>query len=289
MEIFHSRDGSELVVVAATWEMNPKITFESLAPEFRKDPGKAWRNYGSKVKWSVEGALKDPSLVFNKVNQNRVLPWDFALDTFIPSFRGLPGKKYFLHFDLSKNRDRTGIGLVHRERVLGKDKTVVDLMLGIEAKPGRNIDFADLRQRFVYDLTARGFHIELITFDGFQSEETRQVLESKQYVTDYESSDKSTEPYDTLIETLTSDTLDYYNYPIFLTEFSEIRLINGVKYDHPKKFKNGKRGTKDVSDAVACATNRAVKYARENVEEDPGQIKVFRPKPGTVTRRYYGD
>jgi len=57
MEIWVSKDLSDVAVVAATWELNHKITFESLAKEFETNPTQAWRNYGSKIpKTNIEAA-----------------------------------------------------------------------------------------------------------------------------------------------------------------------------------------------------------------------------------------
>ena len=59
MDVWHSPEGTEIAVIATTWELNPKITFESLADEFKRNPQKAWRNYGSVVTLNIEAAIKD--------------------------------------------------------------------------------------------------------------------------------------------------------------------------------------------------------------------------------------
>jgi len=58
MEILRSTDGSEIGIVAATWELNPKVTFDSLADEFKRNPSKAWRNYGSVISTSIDAASR---------------------------------------------------------------------------------------------------------------------------------------------------------------------------------------------------------------------------------------
>lgn len=266
MEVWRSRDGSEIAVVAATWELNRKVTFESLQPEFKRNPAQAWRNYGSKVGGGIIGAIKDPNAVIAHVNQMRMDPWDYRNHKLHEYLRGRKGVRYFMHFDLSKNNDRTGIALVHREAT---GVVIVDFMHAIQAKPGKNIDYEELRD-FVYWFHAHGFVIEMVTYDQWQSEETRQVLEKKGFKTDARSADKTPAPYDTIIDMLLNDRLDYYNHPIFLREMQQLRT-NGLKYDHPKG------GSKDVSDAVACATWTAINYELENPKEAPGKLRVIRP------------
>lgn len=283
MEIWRTKDGSEIAVKAATWELNPKITFESLADEFVRNPLQAWRNYGSEVKHNLEAALKDPNTMLAHIDRVRQIPYNFTLNTFEPWFRGRHAVRYFIHFDLSKNKDRTGVAMTHREK---SGFIVVDFMLRVDPEPGKNIHFATLRERFVYEMTRRGFHVELVTYDGFQSEETRQVLEEKGYKTDYCSADKDTDAYDTLIEQILSDRISYYNYGPFIEEMEELKLVNGVKYDHPKKTRRGTPGSKDVADAVACATLMAIRYELENPAPAPGQIRVHRHPSYANVKRY---
>lgn len=273
MELYKSKDGTELAVIAATWEVHKKVTFESLAPEFKRNPAQAWRNYGSRVTGvMVDLAIKDPEVVGFQVNTTRTDPFDLANDKIREWLRGKRGVRYFVHFDLAKNKDKAGLALVHREPT---GVVVVDFMHAVAATPGKNIDFEFLRG-FVYQFHERGFAIELVTYDQWQSEDSRQLLEKKGFKTDYVSADKSTAPYDTAIEMLTTGRLDYYNHPIFLREMKNLRT-NGLKYDHPKK------GSKDVADAVACATWACLNYELENPKEPPGKIRVIRS--GRTTQR----
>jgi phage terminase large subunit-like protein len=142
---------------------------------------------------------------------------------------------------------------------------------------GRDISFAGLRE-WIYAFSSRGFHIQQVSYDGYQSEESRQILEEKGYHTEYVSVDKSTDPYDTLIEQmLNPGRLDYYNYPIFILEMEELKLVNGTRYDHPKKTRFGKIGSKDVADAVAGSVYSAISYALENPSVAAPNIRIHRP------------
>lgn len=281
VEIWRTKDGSEIAVLAATWELRPTVTFESLAEEFRANPVKAWRNYGSRVDLAVEAAIKDTAAVLGHCNLMRPDPWNHTFEDFAAWFRGRPGRRYFLHFDLAKNRDAVGIGLVHREKT---GVVEVDFAHRIVTRLGKDINFAALREQFVYGLMSRGFHLQLITYDQWQSEESRQILTEKGFETDLCSADRTSEPYDTLIEMLLTSRLDYYNHPIFIREMEELRFVNGMKYDHPKKTRTGQPGSKDVSDAVACATFKAIQYELDNPAPPPGTIRVIRNP--ALTPRY---
>lgn len=278
VQIHRSRDGSELAIVASTWELNPRVSFQSLSDELRRNPVKFWRNYGSHVgPGATNLAIKNPEDVIAHINLRHNDPWNYVHNRFFEHFRGRPDRKCFMHFDLAKNKDSCGVACVHREPT---GIVVVDFMFGHRPKkPGQNIVFAELRQ-YVYDLHARGFLIQKVTYDQWQSEETRQVLEGQGWETGAESADRTSAPYDTLIEMLLTDRLDYYNYPQFIREMQQLRT-DGAKYDHPKL------GSKDVSDAVACATFTAINDALENPEEAPGVLIVNRAKPNTRFRERY--
>lgn len=288
MEIWQSPDGSKIAVVAATWHLNPKITFESLADEFKKDPAKAWRNYGSVVTFSVQRALRDSAALIRHVNTLRSHPFDETTQTFKAEFRGRPGRRYFMHFDLSKNRDATGIALVHQEPSHPATPhlpgiPVVDFMHRVVAPFGKDINYRALRETFIYPLTERGFQIHQISFDQWNSVETQQALQERGYLTETLSADKSTTAYDTLIEQILHGHLDYYEHPVFRREMEELRLVEGKKYDHPRK------GSKDIGDAVACAVWAALHYAMENPEEAEAVIAVVRRTQHQRQETSYGD
>jgi hypothetical protein len=298
VEVYKTKDGSEVAVLAATWELNHKVTFGSLAKEFESNPTRAWRNYGSIVKTSLEAAIKDSDTILRAVNPMHRDPWDYSRDKFHEWFRGKGGIPYFLHYDLSVRRDACGKGLSHRE---ANGQLVVDWMHQTVIPEGRNINFAHERQ-FAYDLHERGFHLELITYDQFQSEETRQILEEKGFKTDRASADKGTAAYDSLIEPLleTSNAvlsqgpsahrrLDFYDHPVFMREMKFLKLINGVRYDHPSKNPDGSKGSKDVADGVACSVMTCLKWHSENKSSGPPVIIVHQPGRQTVWRQQYGD
>lgn len=274
MEIWRTQDGSEIGIRAATWHLNPRITFESLAPELARNRILFLRNYASIVDSRSEGAIKDSQLILAYANTQRNHPWDPARDCFHLWFRGQPATRYFIHFDLSKSRDATGVAMVHRDRH-DTGAIVVDFMVRIEVPFGRDVDYSWLREKFVYDISSRGFHVQRVSFDQFQSAESEQVLKEKGYETSYVSVDRTLKGYDTLIELMLTRRLDYYPYPPFILEMEELQLVDGRKFDHPRKSRDGKPGHKDCADAVAGAILNAIDYEAEHPLPQPGTLKVM--------------
>jgi hypothetical protein len=273
VEIWRSKDGAEVAVTAATWELNPKVTFDSLRDEFRRNPVKAWRNYGSIVSMKFEAAIKNTAAILANANVSREDPWDEVRDTYKSWFRGTPGCRYFMHFDLSKSKDATGVAISHRDP--RTRKMVVDFMHRVVASAGKDIDYALLRERFIYPLKDRGFYLEVVSYDSFQSAETMQILREKGYHTEEVSADKKPDPYDTLIEFILTYALDYYPHRVFIEEMEELRNVGGRKYDHPRKTRRGTPGSKDVSDAVACSVWSAVNYELDNPLPVSGRLMVI--------------
>jgi len=288
LEVYRTHDGTRIAVIAASWELNPKVTFESLAEQFRQNEVLAWQNYGS-VLLKTQGAMKalrDPGILERFANKARQSPWDPYEETFTPIFRGVPGRRYFVHVDQSKNNDRTGVAMTHREP--GTTRWVVDFMVEITPAPGKQIDYAGLRQRFVYNLhKVRDFNIVRVSYDGWQSEEARQQLEKDGYEVELISVDRNRLPYDTLIGLLNEEKLDYYEFEPFFEQMRELEVVRGLKYDHPKRFRNGQPGRKDVADAVAGSLANGLLWERDNPEE-LGMLYVH-ANPAFMRKDPYGE
>jgi hypothetical protein len=279
IELYRSKDGTEIAVIAATWHMQPKTTFESLQAQLRRDPVKFWRNYGSKLTGATESPLRDPQTVNLLANRQREAPWDFATNSFASWFQGVPGLGYFIHFDLAKSRDKAGVAVVHRDQT--SQKIVVDFMDGVSGKNGSEIQISDLRELYIYELTKRGFMILGVSYDQWNSLESQQTLKRQGYLVDEVSADKTMEPYDTLFDLLSNGNLDYYLHPLFVRELQQLRRIAGKKYDHPKG------GSKDVTDAVACAIANLIQFETNNPDYFSGAYLRVRSQPTTPVATGY--
>jgi hypothetical protein len=130
----------------------------------------------------------------------------------------------------------------------------VDFVIALEANlgsvPPREIQLRWARQ-LAMELIRRGFKIHRYTFDGFQSTDNMQILESKGIETDRISTDRTIEPYKTLRDLMYEGRVMIPEDEKLLGELLSLNVAFG-KIDHPTY------GSKDMSDALACAVLGAV-------------------------------
>lgn len=134
---------------------------------------------------------------------------DFIDESLLPkSNRGT--QSYHIHWDVSKNGDRTGLSMTTASdhvkvsrMVKGEMQDVVDVIhkvvfaVGIKAVPGEEIPFYKIRE-FVYWLRDIGFNIASITCDSFQSVDTIQTFKLQGFNSYTLSVDRSRDPYTAL-------------------------------------------------------------------------------------------
>ena len=180
----------------------------------------------------------------------------------------------FLHVDLGLKHDACGLVMVHCEvgqasrlsdpvapesRFLGDRRDAyptdpeifADLVCRFVAPEGGEVDFARIRE-LIADLRRRGFNLAQVSFDGWQSVDSRQILKRQGFRTALVSVDRDMEAYETLKEMLNEGRLRWYRYEPVLQECRGLELVGGTKVDH----RSG--GSKDVADAVAGAVSEAV-------------------------------
>lgn len=157
-------------------------------------------------------------------------------------FRGDPRYRYVMHIDLGLSRDACGISMAHwdPERV----KAVIDLAHQIRTSKKKVLQFAKVRG-IIFELRRLGFRIILVSYDNFQSVDSRQILESKGIPAEHLSCDKSMEPYDTFLGFVNQGEMDIAPNPKLLKECRRLELVDGKKVDHPPN------GSKDIADGVA--------------------------------------
>ena len=138
-------------------------------------------------------------------------------------------------------------GKLHIERA---PVFVVDFVLRVVPPAGDEIVLGEIRS-LVYDLTAHGYNITMVTMDQFQSADTLQTLTGKGYSAELLSVDRTPDPYDNLKMALYEGRVNYYPYKPLTKELRELELhFTGQKkrkIDHPVK------GSKDCADALAGA------------------------------------
>jgi hypothetical protein len=243
------RHGSTIVAHGATWAWNPRVTKQTYADKYAKDPVRADRDYGANPPKSVQAALSDVTIAARNANKTRPSPMDVD-GSFHEWFKGLPGVEYYLHIDMSKANDPTGIGMCHYDNETGK--VIVDLIHNVDPTDTWELSFGRVEQ-FILTLVNLDFTLTSVSFDSWQSYQMLERLTNKGLPAHLYSVDRGTEAYDTLIETILTKKLDYYPQARFLEEMEKLKLYKGKKYDHPPG------GSKDTADGVAGAVSQCVK------------------------------
>jgi hypothetical protein len=198
----------------------------------------------------------DPSVMFQ-----------VRMSSYVPRY--CPDAPRYVHVDIAFTEDSMGIACVHqsgmrsvkRARADGTyyDERVpeltVDFMVRINPPKHGEIDLAKMRA-FIISLRDLGLPIKQVSFDGYNSKDSAQLLRKLDFDSVVFSIDRTDEAYLTLRQALMEGRITYYEYPAFIREMSELeRNIEKAKVDHPKiSPSTGGRGGKDVADAVCGAS-----------------------------------
>lgn len=241
---------------APTWKKSPKVTFESLKEDFRRNPEVAWRDYGARPPTADNPYFGDPDILVRNADRSIVNPTN-SDGSFHKDFKPKPGASYYIHVDLGAVHDRCALAMVHVDGELDDPNNPrpivkVDLMDVWEAPPQGAIKFSEVRNRIIYLRDTLGFPIEKVTFDRWQSIDSQQLLEDEGFTVDLIGIDRTSEYHDTLKEAIMEKRVKYFPHPIFIKEAKTLRLVRGTKIDHMPG------GSKDLWDAVAGAVGSAI-------------------------------
>ena len=222
--------------------------------DFRRNPHRALRDLAARPTEAYEAYFTDlPAL-----EACCDLPALARLDAggrWRADFRAPDRLPRFLHVDLGLKHDACGLALVHCEAGLTRPEepeVYADLVCRLTAPVGGEVDFARLRE-LIGDLKRRGFAIAQVSFDGWQSVDSRQILKRQGFSTALVSVDRDLGPYETLKELVADGRLHLPRHEGLLSELRRLELVRGCKVDHPKG------GSKDMADALAAAASEAVK------------------------------
>jgi len=226
-----------------TWEFNPNISFESLEEEFIRNPESAWRDYGAVPSAALELYIREPQKVRAAVIREYKDPFSREDGELVFEWKGRDGMYYYLGGDPAVRNDCFGLGLVHREG----DIVINDWAFRFEPEKKssdiREIDAKELREFIIQ--VSEVCNLEGAVFDTWQYPETIQQLRDKIGNVVQHTVDKAT--YDMLKEGMYTGRTRIADYEVLIEELTSLELIRGKRVDHPK------RGSKDVSDAVANA------------------------------------
>jgi len=254
-----------------TWEANQTLTEDYLWEAFggESNPAAFWRDFGARPPHAVEAYYPDPERWDRQADSTRPDPYETG--TLSQAFAPCCDARRYVHIDLGVTRDACGVAMAHKpvpgcpwhDKVNGEPnpkarRVVLDVAYQIRPPRTREtkgeISFERVRQ-VVRDWQDRGFKIKSggVSYDGWQSLDSRQILRKEGFRTQEYSLDRNAEGHDTLQELINRDQFSYYPLPILIEEAKHLELVKGKKVDH------GKGGSKDVVDAVAGAVYHALK------------------------------
>lgn len=250
---------------------------------FTKNPAKAWRDFGARASLVLESYFDENEIqMLEALIKGSSIPPSVVDGKINPLLQPIPGVGYHIHVDLGLSRDCCGVAMAHIE---DRENAVIDLILRI-ASHRRAQQLMDKQQPIdmilgmdqvdlggfdpepygvlgiISDLAERGFFIQMVTFDNFQSVHSRQQLERRGFMADLLSVDRDTSAYDTLKTTLRSGRLKCPPHPWFLHEGKRLELVKGKKVDHPPG------GSKDLMDAGAGAVKSAFDQFDEQTQAE---------------------
>lgn len=184
-------------------------------------------------------------------------------------FEPQPGAQYALHFDYGVTNNALGGALSHWKidpdpvDVDDPLRVVIDLAFRVlPQEVGGRIKFSRCRA-LVYELIRRGFDILTVSTDGFESEDTRQILSGRGIHTALVSCDKTLGPYGDLKSLIHERKLDY-GPAWWCNEYRHLELVQGKKVDHPPA------GSKDAADSVAGSVHCSAIAGRSAIAAGAG-------------------
>lgn len=174
-----------------------------------------------------------------------------------------PSRPRFVHIDLSVTGDRCAVAMVRFDGLMevtrgeGDLQVVEELPTGsvemcctIEPDGQNEIIIAEVRAWVKQLKDVYGYPIKIVTYDGFQSVESRQQWRKQGMRTGLVTVDRTSGPYKLLRDAIYDARLKMYDQPILLNELFDLEY-DAVKdkVDHPPT------GGKDAADAVCGAYN----------------------------------
>lgn len=166
-----------------------------------------------------------------------------------------PMEPRLAHVDLAYSKDSAGVSIGH---VIGFKKVnrgdhietlpIVrfDMILEVKVPRGGEIELENVRKLLYVLRDKMGLPIKWVSFDGFQSRDSMQILYQKGFIVHYQSMDKDTDAYDFTKQAFYDGRVQAPAHPKAQREMItlEIDTKKGI-IDHPP------HGSKDVSDSMA--------------------------------------
>lgn len=210
--------------------------------DFRKNPEKFARDFMAIPSMVLEPYFKDFKAIEESYTKERIRNiWKQGY--LLTDENDRYGGSCFIHVDLALNKDAAGLAMVEKYR----GNYIAVCLAQIKASKERGeIDFGEIRD-MIYLLKRKGYRIQKVSMDGWQSVDSIQMLTKKGFDAEVLSVDRDLRAYDTMKGLFYDGRLLIPKFEPLLHELQRLELINGKKVDHPKN------GSKDVADALAGA------------------------------------
>lgn len=262
--------------------------------EFKKDPAGAMRDVIGKSVSSINPFFRRRGVILDAVQRGteKGLVSILYKDNVILGPEGMPQVKRghyctnptlprYVHIDLSENGDSCGIGMVRYDgmvtmhRATGATERLpaatVELAVSIEPDHTTEIDIAEVRT-WVRQLKEHyGYPIKSVTYDGWNSLESRQAWAKVGMPSGQVSVDRFPAPYKQFRDAMADGRVDLYEQQLLVDELYDLEYNEEAdKIDHPIN------GSKDCADGVCGAYEALMKrsstWADDEIPEgeDPG-------------------
>lgn len=235
---------------------------EEYRKDFESDPQRALRDIAGVSTMAIHPYMTNTSAIAQMFSTDVKSIFDSTVVDFFtrkakifPSRILNPDEPRWVHIDLATTGDSVGMVIGHItkfvqvERVEGIMETMpeihIDGSLEVAPPKGGEILYHKVRA-LLYKLTELGMNIRWISFDGFQSTDSMQLLRQKGYSTGMVSTDTSTRPYEVLKQAVYDGRVHSAPHDKLKKELASLEMDSKRgKIDHPAN------GSKDVSDSLA--------------------------------------
>lgn len=192
-------------------------------------------------------------------------------DNYILAFDGYPkviadaidkSKQYYVHVDLSLTGDRTALAFASIDKdpvVIDTEKLpsfFVDHLISIKPDSSNQTDFGEIRRLITSLKFTHGVDIVRVSFDGYNSADSMQMLRKSGIPTFYVSVDRTTAPYDYLRRCIYEDRIAIPNNQLLLDELVTLEYLADANGGKGKVDHTGS-SSKDLSDALCGAIENA--------------------------------
>ncbi len=172
---------------------------------FNRDPYEAARNILSIPLGALSPFFQKQEFVKKSIDDN--LPEIFDVDKmrFVPGMFCDDGIPRYMHIDVGVSNNATGVSCCHVvdwktiavlddgvETQVKLPVVVFDFVAKLFPPSGGEVFISDIRELIIYKLTDMGYNIRLITYDGFGSLESIQIMKRQGYIVGHLSLDRTT-------------------------------------------------------------------------------------------------